>query len=204
MLDDNLLPHNGRHVRCITCQHIWLQAPLEETIPIQTSKEPEDIYIEKRPPVQKKTYWKIWCLLFSFFLLGTCFIIYGREMVIKVWPKSERLYALAGLSINHPGADLSILNTSSFHQKEGSKEMVYIAGDIVNTSNQVRSIPPLKVKLLGPISHTQCKEKQGADCILDFWNHRLSENSLLPGEKIHFETQAHSKPPGTQHVTVQF
>ncbi|OFW74448.1 MAG: hypothetical protein A2W46_01600 [Alphaproteobacteria bacterium RIFCSPHIGHO2_12_42_13] len=204
MVDDNLLPREGRHVRCISCQHTWLQTPLEEKTPILTLTESEDIYLEQRPPLQKKASWKVWCLVFSFFILVASFVIYGREMVIKIWPKSESFYALAGLSINHPGEDLSILNTSSFVQLEGSNETVYIVGDIVNTANQVRSIPTLKIKLLGPLSLTQCKEKEGKYCLLDSWNHRLSENSLLPGEKIHFETEAHPTPSGTHHISIQF
>ena len=204
MLDDNLLPKDGRQVRCIACHHTWLQAPLEETTPILTLKEPEDIFIEQRKPLKKKTAWKSLFFLFTFVLLGTGFLIYGREIVINLWPKSEKFYELAGLSINHAGSDLAILNTSSFTQHEGPEEKIYIAGDIVNTSHQVRQIPPLKVKVLGPKSHPHCKEGVEEECLLDSWNHRLSENSLLPGEKIHFETQAHPKAPGTLRISVHF
>ena len=204
MLDDNLLPREGRQVRCVACQHIWLQAPLEETFPILSLQEAGDIFIEPRASFDKKGSWKFWFFSLSFFLLGICFLSFGREHVITYWPQAEKIYNLIGLRINHPGADLSIFNTSSLLHMEGSDEILQISGDIINNSAQVRQIPPLKVKLLGDSSHPNCKEQLGKECVLDSWYHRLSENSLLPGEKIHFETEAHPKVSGTQRISVEF
>ncbi|MBX9787001.1 MAG: zinc-ribbon domain-containing protein [Alphaproteobacteria bacterium] len=204
MLDDNLLPREGRQVRCVACQHIWFQAPLEEIFPVLSLQETGDIFIEPRTSFEKKSSWKFWFFSFSFLLLGVCFLSFGREHVVTYWPQAEKLYNLIGLRITHPGADLSIFNTSSLLHREGSEEILQISGDIINNSNQVRQIPPLKVKLLGNFSHPNCKEQSGKECVLDSWNHRLSENSLLPGEKIHFETEAHPKASGTHRISVEF
>lgn len=206
MLDDNLLPKEGRQVRCVACQHIWFQAPLEETFPILSLQEPGDIFIEPRTSIEKKSSWKFWLFNFTFLVLGLSALIFGREYVITYWPQAERIYSLIGLRVSHPGADLSIFNTSSLLQREGSDEMLQISGDIINNSNQVRQIPPLKITLLGAASQPNCKESSegGKECVLDSWDHRLSENSLLPGEKIHFETGTHPKAAGTQRISVEF
>jgi hypothetical protein len=204
MLDDNLLPKEGRQVRCVACQHIWFQAPLEEAFPTLSLQEPGDIFIEPRTSVDKKSSWKFWLFNFTFLVLGLSALIFGREYVITYWPQAERVYNLIGLRISHPGADLSIFNTSSLLQREGPHEMLQISGDIINNSNQVRQIPPLKITLLGAASHPSCKEPSAGECVLDTWSHRLSENSLLPGEKIHFETGTHLKAEGTQRISVEF
>src|SRR6266568_3360917 len=80
MLDDNLLPKEGRQVRCVACQHIWLQAPLEETFPTLSLQETTgDIFIEPRTTHAKKHSRKFWFFTFSFFLLGISVFIFGRE-----------------------------------------------------------------------------------------------------------------------------
>jgi hypothetical protein len=204
MLDDTLLPKEGRQVRCIACHHVWRQVPDQSTfmnIPLFISGP--EAALEARH-YDKRSSWMKW-ILFLGIISILIFGIFSRDLVVKFWPKTERFYNLLGLEAVHPGAGLSILNATSFTQQEGSLDMIQVAGDVVNTSDQVRPIPVLKIKLIGASSHKNCKGNiSGNECILEAWDHRLSENSLLPGEQIHFETIKRPKVEGIHHISVEF
>lgn len=204
MLDESLLPKNGRQVRCIACQYVWRQVPDIAPMSPPPLKGITDIAIEARITPEKKASWLGWIVILTIIILTFSFLNFGRDFVVKLWPRSERLYNLIGWHINLPGDGLSISNATSLTHQEGRIEMIQVSGDITNTSPQVRPIPLLKVKVLGSASHPKCKDQQSEACILDYWEHQLSENSLLPGEQIHFETASRPKVEETQQISVEF
>lgn len=204
MLDENLLPKNGRQVRCVACQHVWHQDPDITPMNPPPLKGIIDMAIQEKMEPEKKSSWLGWIVFLTVVVFVLSFFSFGRDAIVKFWPKSERLYNLVGWHINLPGADLSIENATSLSHQEGNIEMIQVSGEIVNTSSQVRSIPLLKIKLMGPFSHPKCKDQIDGACVLEQWEHRLSENSLLPGEHIHFETTSRPKMEGIQHISVAF
>lgn len=206
MLDDTLLPQEGRQVRCVACHHVWRQAPDASSL---GSHSPlvgiPDIVPEARTSSEKQSSWLWWIVCLAIILSFMSFLSFGRNFVVKMWPQSERIYEYIGLHISLPGAGLSIDNASSQVQQDGSIEMIRLTGDVINMSEQVRPIPSLKIKAMGEATHPKClKNQQGEGCILDYWEHRFSENSLLPGKQIRFETEPRPKVEGTQHISVEF
>jgi hypothetical protein len=206
MLDEALLPQDGRQVRCISCHHIWLQMP--DTSSLITSPPLlglGDMAIETRPFSRKRFPWFGSVVFLVVILSLMSILIFGRNIILTLWPHSERFYDLVGLHVNLPGSGLSLSNTASKVHKEGEIEMVIVTGDVVNISKRVRSIPPLKIKFIGESSHPQCSHNtRDKECVLDYWEHRLSESSLLPGEQIHFETAPRPKAGGTHHISIEF
>jgi hypothetical protein len=206
MLDEALLPPEGRQVRCIACNHVWRQIP-EATTHINNSPfiGSIDPALQINVSSEHQSSWLGWVLFFV--LLTSCIstIIFGRNFIVTYWPAGEKYYELIGLQVTLPGTGLTIANASSQIQQEGPIDIIRVMGSIVNTSDRIRTIPPLKIKLIGDASHQNCLEKYKSEgCILDYWEHRLSEQSLLPGEKIRFETNPRPKVAGTQHVRVEF
>lgn len=206
MLDEALLPREGRQVRCIACQHIWRQIPdlsTHSTHPLFVGGA--DVAHQTNKSSGRKPSWLRGMIIFSIFIFCIIALIFGRNFIVAHWPGGEKYYELVGLQVNLPGAGLSIVNATSEIQQDGSLEMIRVMGDIVNVSSNARPIPPLKIKLVGDRSHPKCAGlNKGEDCILDHWEHRLSERSLLPGEKIHFETDPRPKIEGAQHIRVEF
>lgn len=206
MLDDALLPKEGRQVRCVACHHIWRQAP--EAPPFINSSPfmgIGDVALDASLSAKKQFSWLRWVVFLGIIISLFSFLIFGRNFMVIYWPKTERLYDLFGLHVIPPGAGLSISNAISLVRQDGGVDMVQVAGDIINTSDCARSIPPLKIKFMGELSHPKClKNHPGKGCVLDYWEHRLSESSLLPGEHIHFETTSRPKIEGTQHISVEF
>lgn len=207
MLDEALIPHDGRQVRCISCYHVWRQIP----DPSQMAQAPltlggDDLRRPLSMSSEKQSSWLGWLLVGSLMAVALSVVVFGRNFIVSHWPESERYYALIGLPISFPGSGLAITNASSQIQHDGLREMIRVMGNIQNTSGSVHPIPPLKIKLVGDLSHPRCfdKPKDGNSCILEAWEHRLSEQSLLPGEKIHFETDPYPNAEGSQHVRVEF
>lgn len=203
MLDEALLPQLGRQVRCVACQHTWLQKPEEKL----SSTFQSPLFVGEKPPLQnprptKKSITGFgWMLLILLAMSVAFLVVIKRNQVIGIYPESKKFFKLLGLQVNPPGTGLSIVNASPLLEYENGGENIRVAGDLINTTDNVHSIPPLKIKLEGDPTSPDC---QGKDCVLGSWEHHLSENSLLPGEKIHFETTPHPKIEGTHHISIEF
>ncbi len=196
MLDEGALTPEGRQVRCASCQHVWRHMPDEAAplrpLPFLGFPQGESV-VDSRSFTKKRVSWMKWGLLGL--LLGcVVFFVFCRQTVVRVWPESQRGYALLGLSARLPGAGLSISNPTLLTHQEGPVEMIVVGGNITNTSSHVQAIPPLKITLVG--------EDRAAP--LDYWEHRLAEHSLLPGETIRFEAAPRPQVAGAQHVVVEF
>lgn len=206
MLDDALLPQEGRQVRCVACHHVWRQIP---DAGVHTNHSPfiggADVALPMNIPSEQPSSWVGWIAFIIILIACLSSLIFARNFIVSYWPEGEKYYGLIGLQITLPGSGLSIANASSRIHQDGLIDMIQITGNVVNISDRARSIPPLKIKLMGDASYPKClaKDKDGG-CILDHWEHRLSEQSLLPGEKIQFETDPRLKAAGTQHIRVEF
>jgi predicted Zn finger-like uncharacterized protein len=197
MLDNALLPPEGRQVRCISCEEVWRQIPNPPSLinppPFLGIPSSEETIEIRRVP-QKRSFLLGSIIILAFILCLISGLIFARNTIVAFWPKSEQIYNLMGLQVSLPGAGLLISNLASHTIQDGPIEMIIVTGDVLNTSDKVRPIPPLKIF----ISKDNYKEP-----ILDHWDHRLSENALLPGEHIHFETTARPKVKGGEYVTVE-
>ena len=206
MLDDGLLPKKGRRVRCIACNHVWRQEPEISSLSksASTIKIPE-LTVDPRPPAEKRPSRLKWVIFMMLLLSLISLLSFERAYIVKMWPQSEQIYEHLGLQASLPGSGLSIINVTPQVHYDGSVEMVKLSGDIVNTSNRVQTLPPLKIKSLGNNSHPKClKNQPGSGCVLDYWEQRLSQSPLLPEEHLHFETEPRPKVEGTQHISVEF
>lgn len=202
MLDDVLVPKDGRQVRCVSCQHIWWQMPAMSSVAntsafLDLSQGEETI----EPSFSQNRFRSVGLVLCLalFFSFVSC-LVFGRNMIVGFCPASERAYALFGLPISLPGAGLMVSNMTSISLQEGASEMVVVAGDVTNTSDRVRELSPLKIKIIGNLS----PDKGGERYVLDSWGHQFSETLLLPGEHIHFETAPRPKIEGMQYVDSEF
>lgn len=199
MLDDALVSAEGRQVRCISCRHVWKQT--REIPSFLNEGPPLDSYgyNPERKPLNKapKGFGRSLFFLSLILLIMGGSLVFTRNFVVSIWPESERAYELLGLSISVPGKGLQITEaTSTSHVQEG-EEVIVVTGDVVNITSRVRTIPPLKILFMA-------EDPQGKPYPLDIWEHRLSESTLLPGEKIHFETAPRPNVKNAHHIHVEF
>lgn len=193
-LDDNLIPESGSQVRCSACQTTWHHRSLADQPPLH-AKTPDDAHlspdVKEKNPKKPKRYRSFFLFIFILFILGTT--IFGREYIVRIFPESERYYEIAGLPTDSHTYALKITTTTSAIEPTNDKDTIQVEGKVLNASDRVRSIPALKIKVMDDTSH-----------VLDLWEHRLSEQSLLPGEQIYFQTEPHKKIQGAHRIAVEF
>ena len=73
--------------------------------------------------------------------------IFMREMVIEMFPASEGIYSMVGLSDDSLGAGLSINDVKSTRESISGKDVLVVRGVIVNVSKRERDVPMLELRL---------------------------------------------------------
>ncbi|MBL0942391.1 MAG: zinc-ribbon domain-containing protein [Alphaproteobacteria bacterium] len=217
LVKDEMIGPKGRKVRCVACNHTWLQERLEE--PYEPGDETESInQAEESPSLRpsSKTFslpFGILCFVAAILLsLGSLYI--ARYSIVHMWPPAKQAYQMVGLSVTPPGAGLKIENTSSMYMEENGKTYLIVKGEVVNTSQQVITIPPLIINLRGSCeqlgwfsrvwSWLMGEKTVENNCILQKWRHIFSENRLFSGERVAFETEPYVTVPGATNIVIHF
>jgi hypothetical protein len=113
----------------------------------------------------------------------------ARGQVVALWPSAARLYALAGVLAERPGAGLELGKIVPARTSEG----LIIEGDITNSTGRAREVPRLRVAL------RDNTEKEVQFKIIDPPKARLA-----PGEVAHFKTAFEHPEDAATGVVVTF
>ncbi|MGB0934463.1 MAG: zinc-ribbon domain-containing protein [Alphaproteobacteria bacterium] len=200
LIKDEAIGAEGRKVRCVACGNVWRQSPddmVSKGAPVKPVRRKR---AHIATPKKKKFAWG-W-IIFLLVLLGSIAgFIYGKGAVIKMIPGMASVYDSIGMSLAPSHAGLVIDAPSHQHINKDGKTYVVISGEIVNTTEEVKIIPPIQLQLRGP-----CKsgEKTDPACLLDSWTHEFSEKRVLPGERAAFETEPHPTPKNADKIVVKF
>ena len=205
----------GRTVRCATCGHTWHQTAPPELRAGDDSAMAESSRIEpalevpprpgtipeprlgvarsiSEPPRRSRGRWAAirWLVLLVLFALAVLAgVVVARGAVVAIWPPAARLYALAGLPVEPPGAGLKIEKLAPARTPDG----LVIEGEIVNTRKTERDIPRLRVAL------RDAAEKEVQFKIVDPPKPRLP-----PGAVAHFKTPFEHPDDTATGVVVTF
>ncbi|HMB76846.1 MAG TPA: DUF3426 domain-containing protein, partial [Kiloniellaceae bacterium] len=140
-----------------------------------------------RPPRDRITEspanWAGWLLLLAFLAAVGSVAFFGRDMLVAKIPPISRLYALAGLSVNLPKDRLSLENVTSVRRLISGDRVLIIEGEVLNTSDGVVPLPPLKARL---------EDEDGNE--LSSWTFYAEDEELGPGESARFETSTRNPP----------
>jgi predicted Zn finger-like uncharacterized protein len=205
---------SGRTVRCANCGHSWHQAappepPTSENAVEEGRIEPA-LEVPPRPaasleiPPQSRALlaqlrqdpgrrrwsalrWLVVVVLLALALLAG--IVVARSDVVTLWPPAARLYALAGLTTEAPGAGLKIEKLTPSRTPDG----LVIEGDITNAGKTAQNVPRLRVAL------RDASEKDVQFKIVDPPKPRLP-----PGVTAHFKTPFDHPDDAATGVAVTF
>jgi predicted Zn finger-like uncharacterized protein len=172
---------SGRTVRCANCGHSWHQLTLPPEPRSRVRETPAALLpvmpraAISAPPMPRRrhgagigTALMLVLLLFGAIVAGAYF---ARDRIVALWPPAARLYSLAGLAAETPGAGLDITNVTSTRNVDG----LIVEGDITNRLAVPRPVPPLRVVL------RDAGQKEVAAKTVD-----PPKPRLLPGETAHF------------------
>lgn len=117
---------------------------------------------------------------------------YGRNQVVAIWPPTARLYTMVGIPVEPLGAGLQLQNVRSEQKVEDGATVLVVEGQVVNVSDRIRDVPPLRAISRGP-DHRPVQS----------WLISVTPERLLPGESAAF--QAVQRDPGpVSEVLVTF
>jgi hypothetical protein len=135
----------------------------------------------------------MWTLLIMSMVgvLGAGFVL--RDNVIQIWPAAERLYQMAGLEREAPGAGLGFRNISWKASSNGDDRLLTIKGEVTNISRDVLTVPGIQGVLF---------DKNNRE--LQRWTFRAPESRLLPGENVAFSTELKNPAAGYSRLTIVF
>lgn len=133
-----------------------------------------------------------------FVLLGCLVLIpavllIGRTSLVEAWPPMALLYDSIGMHVPVAGEGLELRNVYAQNRAEGSIVILIVAGEIMNATEEMRSLPALR----GSVLDDQGRELQG-------WLFTADKQLLPPGEAVGFTSEFAAPPPGAAQVNVAF
>ena len=210
MIKDGLIKDKPKKVRCTSCGHTWMQNPAQETLP----ESPASIVNEK-PVIEHRD--NKFVILITTLLIALLFsvLILCRYEIVKYVPVTKGAYEALNLSTKKPGEGLKFNDIHSIAEAQNGKQFIYVTGSIINTTKEVIHVPAVEFYVLG-----KCPKEGSIDgflssiglgtkkidgmCVLKSWKMSLTENKLMTGEKVQFETDKHPLPVDAQSVVVRF
>ncbi len=197
LVDPRALGAAGRRVRCANCASTWHQSlPEDAPRPIERPRyeapQPAPT-LEAEPRVRTESPARLpavspakrppWGLIGSILIpvlvvagfLGAAVLF--RDRVVALWPPAAKLYAVARLPVNEPGAGLVISHQRSSNGDESGAPALIIEGQVDNVTGVAIKVPKLRIE----IKDINAK-------ILQHWTFTVTDEPLLPGASIPFRT----------------
>lgn len=217
--EDSSIGKEGRRVRCATCGHAW-HAKLAEEGEQAVAADDTGLTREqverlrqtaqansrtragphaefrarehaKRKRAQGRAVAIAWGVSGFVFLglLGGAVIF--RNEVAEAFPRAASIYRLVGLEVNRFG--LVLENVAAKRSFDGTTPVLTVTGAAVNTSDEPRATPQLRVTL---------KDEAGAE--VQTWTDKLAVPTLGAGERTEFTSRFEAPPVETYRLTVTF
>ena len=98
------------------------------------------------------------------------FLVAGRDAIVNLWPAASRLYQTVGLTVEPPGAGLQFQAVKSEQRIDDGTVVLTVEGQILNSSDIDRDVPPVRATSYGPDHH-----------MVRSWNIPVTISHLAPG-----------------------
>lgn len=205
LLNSSLLGAEGRNVRCANCAHVWFQDS-DDYIPDEDAPEvtqpPEQDDYEPIPRASNlpargdenfeevEDSRRYAAVVFAVLLLaGLAALFAGREAIVKAYPDTMRLFAMAGMEPAAPGEGLAFENIRAFESTgEDGKISIRVSGEIANLTDDAITLPPIEARLKGALS------------VIRTWPVDSPVEEIDGGSRVRFN--ALLDDPGSEGITV--
>jgi len=199
MVEPPALGSGGRRVRCNKCGHSWMQAPADDLPKAVTGGdgEPRISTAAARAAAARKLARRkgaIGWLVFVVVVGGGFGALYAyRQPIVDYWPPAARLYTQLGIPLRVLGEGLEIRPPQVAQAEENGNRVLKVTGEIVNTTEEAKDVPPLRAVLLDAENRE-----------LQRWNFTVEQPRLLPGEIANFQTDVVDPKPGAANIRIVF
>jgi predicted Zn finger-like uncharacterized protein len=143
----------GRTVRCASCGHRWLaRPPLDAPRIVDLGpRAPEKVAARPVPQAETTTnrgsFSLVGWLAAILVVLVLASVIIGRNEIVAGFPASASIYQKLGLPVTVQ-LGLQFENVTSKRQDERGISILVVEGEVVNLSDQPRTVPPIRITLL--------------------------------------------------------
>ena len=120
-------------------------------------------------------------------------LVAARTSLVEAWPASALLYDTISMHVDVPGEGMVLQNVYVQRRQEGSVLLLVVAGEIRNTTEQVRSLPALRGTVLDEDGDT-----------LQSWLFTATTPQLLPGDVGRFQSEFAGGSSDASRVNVTF
>ena len=124
-------------------------------------------------------------------ILALVCIVAARQQMVRIFPQTAALYALAGMPVNLRNLEFS--NVRTIRDVQDGIPVLMVEGEIVGTRSTLTEIPRLRLAVL---------DKNGKEIYA--WTARPERNLLPPGQSLPFVSRLGSPPADAAGVTVRF
>lgn len=153
-VDPASLGSGGRAVRCANCGSRWTARPPDDTPQVVEFVAPEAPKLHRRPaggraearPGGGPNGLVGWLIAVLVVLLAAGAVI-ARNEIVAAFPASAGVYQTLGLPVTMK-LDLQFENVTSERISERGLSILVVQGEVVNRSDQVRDVPPVRIALL--------------------------------------------------------
>jgi hypothetical protein len=136
---------------------------------------------------------KYWILLVLILASSTGAAFGWRDTVVHHFPVANKAFIMVGYPANTLGYGLKIFEPKTFLDVKSGKRIFGVRGQIMNETGKIIEVPLLKAILIGT---------KGED--VTSWSFEAKEPSILPGEKVEYETVTENPPRGTTGLRITF
>ena len=159
--------------------------------------EPLDVAEEFSPVLsdssQNKSFWSFLVAFIAAFVAALLLFYVGRYFFIRKVPATEKIYQSVGIKTDVLGEGLAFQNTLFDIRKKDQNYELIIKSQIVNTTDQAKSIPNVVVRLLD--------EK---DKVIQTGHIYLSNKTIGAGQSREIETRLKELLEGAKRVEITF
>ena len=147
--------------------------------------------LRRRP--EKKRLPTGWILLGLFVVAVSAGGVVARGSIVGMWPPAARLYELVGLPVPVPGEGLVLHDVATERMSQGGVPVLVVTGTIANPTQEVKSVPKLRVSL----RDARRQEVQS-------WVFSADTAKLVPGEFVKFGSEFANPSTEATDLTLTF
>ena len=220
VVDPDALGPRGRMVRCARCEAVWYQEPPPPPPPPMMGPEagglgppvvaPEPVKIEPPPaavrpippgsnlpvvirPRRRRSSGAAWAALLLAAVVVAGFGVFGRDMIVRIWPPAARAYEVVGLPVETLGKGLILQSVRSEMRIDKGVTNLFVSGEVENIGSSTRRVPALRVT-----------SYDGDRRALQSWRVRVDRDRVEPGMHAPFTSIQNDISDKVVEVSVTF